>query len=70
MFRFGKEIMEKWYKIKGYKDIVDNDYEVSDKGRVRKTSNRVLLKQSLNIRGGYPYVTLYNRISMKSKGLL
>lgn len=67
MFRFGKEIMEKWYKIKGYKDIVDNDYEVSDKGRVRKTSNRVLLKQSLNIRGGYPYVTLYSRISMKSK---
>lgn len=50
MFRFGKEIMETWYKIKGYKDIVDNDYEVSDKGRVRKTSNRVLLKQSLNIR--------------------
>ena len=39
MFRFGKEIMEKWYKIKCYKDIVDNDYEVSDKGRVRKTSN-------------------------------
>lgn len=43
MFRFEKEIMEKWYKIKGYKDIVDNDYEVID-GSIRNKNLKNIKK--------------------------
>lgn len=50
--------MEKWYKIIGFKDVEDV-YEISDKGNVRKGDK--FLKQTLNKQGGgYFGVTLYS----------
>jgi hypothetical protein len=54
--------MEKWYKIKDFKDT-NNVYEVSDKGNVKKGEK--ILKLTPNKRGGYWCVTLYSTISQK-----
>lgn len=56
---------EKWYNIIGFRDVVDYDYEVSNKGNVRKGSK--MLAVNLCKRGGYPSVSLYSRLTQKTR---
>ena len=55
--------LEKWYKIINYKDIDNDTYQISNKGRCRKRkdSGWYILKQHANARGGYLTVSLYSK---------
>ena len=59
---------EIWYKIIDFKDVENNVYEISNKGRVRKIQSNGyrILKTHLCQRGGYPSVSLYSSKSQKT----
>ena len=61
--------MEQWYKIKDYKDIPNDIYEISDMGECRKKTNNgwYILKQHPNARGGYLTVSLYSNKTQKTR---
>ena len=61
--------MERWYDIIDYKDIDNDRYKISDRGRCIKCSGgtNYVLRAHKNKRGGYLCVSLYSTTSQKTR---